>query len=151
MKNKLLKELFSKIVISPEKMNFLTWLKPKNRVVQLTPLIITVLAGFMGILLFSNYLIYTLLPLVWHWGFDSTITWQKSTINWKGFISEICSHYLILSGLITLVLISDSIHDINSLPTYNFEKHLNNLTKQLRPCLLSIEKRRLIETLKSCK
>lgn len=37
--------------------------------------------------------VYTLESSVWHWGFDSTITWQNSSINWQGFTSS----YLLIS------------------------------------------------------
>jgi len=140
MKNKLLlKKLFSNIVVPVKKINFIIRLKSKNRIIQFTSLIITAFAGFVGTLLFTNYIVYTLLPSVWHWGFDSTITWENSTIHWKRLISIICSPYLIIVGLFPLVLRSYFIYTISSLLTNNFENHYKKIIRQFRPCLLSIE------------
>jgi len=140
MKNKLLlKKLFSNIVVPVKKINFIIRLKSKNRIIQFTSLIITAFAGFVGTLLFTNYIVYTLLPSVWHWGFDSTITWENSTIHWKRLISIICSPYLIIVGLFPLFLRSYFIYTISSLLTNNFENHYKKIIRQFRPCLLSIE------------
>ena len=81
MKNKLfLPETFLNLIFTSGKMYFHTYLGPKKSVIQLTSLIV---ADFNKIGPFSNSLIYTLSPTAWHWGLDSTITWQNSSISWK--------------------------------------------------------------------
>lgn len=74
-----------------------TMLSRKIKENQLTLFMLTTLNGLLGILHFLNNLVYTLLPSVWHWGFESTTTWQDPTIHWDGFKSAQYSNYLILA------------------------------------------------------
>lgn len=118
--------LFSKTVLPLERINLVTPVSTINRLVQLITMI-AALIGVSRILFLSNSLVYTLKPSVWHWGFDSTIIWQNSSINWQNFTFLICSLFLVLGGL-TLFQV-----------TYNYKKQLNRFNNELRPRFISSE------------
>lgn len=93
MKNLLMIGLFSQIIRYSK---ISTELTSKSKEAQLTLFMLTVLTGILGILQFFHYLVYTILPSVWHWGFESTTTLQEPTIQWDGFTSQFSSQCLVL-------------------------------------------------------
>jgi len=127
MKNNLsVKGPFSQLAVSLEKIKYTTPARSNNRPATSTPLV-AALTSVSGILLFSNSLVYTLEPSIWHGGFDSTITWQNASVSWNGFTFFVGSLPLILSGL-TLFQVA-----------YNYKEQLNRVTNELRPRFISNE------------
>lgn len=103
--------------------NFIEWLKNKSKEVQIIAFLLIISVALVSTILLSYSLIYTLLPLIWHWGFDATITWQNASFTIAGFLSVLGCLYLFFIGLTPLILFSDSIHNIYSILTSTTEKN----------------------------
>jgi hypothetical protein len=108
-------------VPSQKRNTFMEWLGNKNRKIQFSVLLICILSGIAGSLFFSYFLIYRTMPILWHWGFAT---------GWQEVLSAVVTLYLILGGLLPLVLLSDTIHNILSLTTRESKKDSDHDAKK---------------------
>ncbi len=114
------------------KMNaFQLWINRKNRKIQLSALVICSISGITGSILLSCFLMYQALPLVWHWA-SATGTAFQNAFTWHGFLSALVTLYLAFAGLLPLILLSDTIHQLfTSLKNNAFQKDLHNRINEI--------------------